>query len=87
MALLEKNPKVLIYDLQPDTAFTEDALEVIRRIRPNLPVIVLAGESRIRQGARLLELGVFYLLPKPVCADTLKTLVNSALEKAKKISL
>lgn len=83
LALLEGAGDVLIYDLGSNGTLNVSALEVIRKMRPRLPVIVLAGEDRLKRGERLLEMGIFYLLSKPVSLETLMTLVESALQKSR----
>ena len=88
LTLLEQNPGVVIYDLEPRGTLTLEALKVIRRIRPHIPVIVLADEfCAANAGSKVLELGVFYLQPKPASRETLEALVESALQKTSQKSI
>lgn len=84
LKLFEGDFDVLIYDLGAENCFGIEALKVIRKIRPHIPAIVLVGDNHRKVGSQLLDMGLFYLLPKPAPAATLKAVVASALKKSKK---
>ena len=80
--LLEDKTDILVYDIDVSKNFTIEALGVIRKMRPRLPIIVLAEADEFEKGRQILGLGIFYMLLKPVPPETIKTLIESALCKS-----
>jgi two-component system, NtrC family, response regulator AtoC len=76
---LDRNPAVAIIDLDLAELPGLSVIEILKRARPHLPVVVLAGDASIELGRRVLQLGVFYLLVKPVDPDEAQSAVESAL--------
>jgi len=87
LALFERDPQK--YDLvvsdQTMPALTGDKLvEKVRRIRPDLPVIVCTGYNAKLTPGRIDELGINKLLMKPVSRATLAESISSLLSEVKK---
>jgi two-component system, NtrC family, nitrogen regulation response regulator GlnG len=68
--------------LPDENAF--DVLPRIKKLRPNLPVIVMSAQNTIMTAIRSTELGAYDYLPKPFDINTLIQTVARALEQLKK---
>ena len=56
-------------------------VQIVKRCRPSLPVIVISDDYTVATGSRIMEQGVFYYMYKPVEMDQLGELVERALLK------
>lgn len=82
-AVTRSCPDLLLLDLSmPDLSGIE-VLEVVRRIRPSLPVIMLTAHREIEDAARALDLGAKTYITKPFEADVLVENVTSVLETSR----
>ena len=70
--------------LPDENAF--DVLPRIRKLRPNLPVIVMSAQNTIMTAIRAAELGAYDYLPKPFDINVLVQTVGRAVEQLKKTS-
>lgn len=61
-----------------------DVLPRIKKLRPNLPVIVMSAQNTIMTAIRSAELGAYDYLPKPFDINALIQTVARALEQLKK---
>ena len=68
--------------LPDENAF--DVLPRIKKLRPNLPVIVMSAQNTIMTAIRATELGAYDYLPKPFDINALIQTVARALEQAQK---
>ena len=59
-------------------------VQIVKRCRPSLPVIVISDDYTVATGSRIMEQGVFYYMYKPVEMDQLGELVERALLKRAK---
>lgn len=82
--ILEEYPDVLIYDINSRETMSLACLGVIRKMRPRIPAIVVVSETQQKQAGECLEMGIFYLLTKPISITEMRTIVESALKKQKK---
>lgn len=57
-----------------------EALQKIREIRPNLPVIVLTGSEKLEDAVRATKLGASDFLSKPIEAERLHVSIQNALK-------
>jgi two-component system NtrC family response regulator len=74
------NHDLVLLDLKmPDLAGME-ALEQIRRERPELPVIIITGYATIQTGIEAVRKGAFDYIPKPFTPEELALAVQKALE-------
>jgi DNA-binding NtrC family response regulator len=79
----KENPDVVITDyLMPGINGLEVLLE-IRKIRNNLPVILLTGFGDVGLTIKSIQMGAFDYLEKPVKSSYLKTVVRDALNSVK----
>lgn len=56
-------------------------VQIVKRCRPSLPVIVISDDYTVATGSRIMEQGVFYYMYKPVEMEQLGELVERALLK------
>ncbi len=56
-------------------------VQIVKKCRPRLPVIVISDDYTIDTGSRIMEQGVFYYMYKPVEMDKLCEVVERALMK------
>lgn len=76
---LDRNPAVAIIDLDLAELSGLAVIEILQRARPHLPLVVLAGDASMEVGRRVLEMGVFYFLVKPIDSGEAQAAVESAL--------
>jgi len=55
-------------------------IEIIKKSRPRIPLIIISSGSSREEMARVLELGIFYFIIKPINGEELKEAVESALK-------
>lgn len=74
---------LLITDVYMPDESIFDRLPQIRQRRPELPIIVISGQSTVLTAAMASDHGVYDYLPKPFDIDELADAVQRALEKKK----
>jgi two-component system nitrogen regulation response regulator GlnG len=72
---------LLITDVYMPDESIFDLLPQIRRLRPDLPVIVISAQSTVITAAQASEHGAYDYLPKPFDIDKLAETVRRALQK------
>jgi two-component system nitrogen regulation response regulator GlnG len=72
---------LLITDVYMPDESIFDMLPQIRRARPELPVIVISGQSTVLTAAMASDHGAYDYLPKPFDIDRLAEIVRRALQK------
>ncbi len=83
LTLLSEGVDLAIVDLNIGGISGLEAVEIMRRSRPKVPIIVISSDRSVETGSRVMQQGIFYYMLKPVRIDELKTVVESALEKDK----
>ena len=83
LAVVEQNVGLVIIDLSIDEPAGVKTVEILRKIRPRLPLIVLSGDRSLEAGRQVLQHGVFYYLLKPFDCDELDQIVQIALTSNK----
>lgn len=74
---LEHQVDLLILDLaQPDPS-KMDLLNIIRKTRPRLPIIVLSEDNSIETLRELAAAGVFYCALKPIIKDEITEVIQA----------
>jgi len=58
-----------------------DLLDTLRKVRPDIEVIIITGHSSIDSAVKAVKLGAFDYLPKPFTPDELRTRVDAALAR------
>jgi two-component system, NtrC family, nitrogen regulation response regulator GlnG len=59
-------------------------LQILRKCRPRVPIIVVSGDYTVATGSRIMEQGVFYYTYKPLDMGSFKEIIESALKKRAK---
>jgi DNA-binding NtrC family response regulator len=80
-ALHHKKVDLVILDLKMPGL---DGMEFLRRVRsdnPDLDVVVITGYSSVGSAVECMRLGAYDYLPKPFDAESLRLVVNRAIEK------
>ena len=85
LAVAENNICLVVLDLSVQEPSGARTFEVLRKMRPRLPVIVLSGDSSVETGRQILQLGVFYYLLKPLNLEELDQVVRLALALGKRL--
>lgn len=60
-----------------------DMLPQMKKVRPDLPIIIMSAQNTLLTAVRATERGAFDYLPKPFDLDELSTIVHNALEQSK----
>lgn len=87
LAVAEDNIRLVILDLSIQEPSGAKTVEILKKIRPRLPVIVLSGDHSIETGRQVLQHGVFYYLLKPLDAKELDQVVQTALAPGKRYAV
>ena len=85
LAVAEDNICLVVLDLSVQEPSGARTFEILRKMRPRLPVIVLSGDSSVETGRQILQLGVFYYLLKPLNLEELDQVVRLALALGKRL--
>lgn len=62
----------------------QDGIEVLKRIRriaPNIPVVIITAHGTVERAVKAVRLGAVDVLPKPVTIETLRELVGRVLRR------
>jgi two-component system nitrogen regulation response regulator NtrX len=83
-AVGEAAPDAILLDLLmpggPDGLAT---LEQLRRVAPDVPVVMMSGKATLGDAVRATKLGAFQFLEKPLTPETVLTTLRAALELAR----
>ncbi|MDZ7627475.1 MAG: sigma-54 dependent transcriptional regulator [Parvularculaceae bacterium] len=84
-ALRERLPSLVVLDvwLQNSAKDGIEILEELKKIHPELPVIIISGHGTIETAVAAIKKGAYDFVEKPFNADRLVLAVNRALEAAK----
>ncbi len=72
---------VLVTDVMMPDGDTLDILPVLKRKRPNLPIIVMSAQNTVLTAIRANETGAYEYLPKPFDLKEVLRLVHKALDR------
>ena len=81
---LEENPNVVILDVKMPGIDGHQTLNEIKKLAPQLPVIMLTGHGSIPSAEEALFSGAFDYLAKPCDIDLLTIKIKDAYEEGKK---
>jgi len=76
----EIDPDAVILDVKLPDGNGLDLLEKIRTSTPELPVIMISGNSNITEAVKALKIGAFDFLEKPLSLPKVKITVSKALQ-------
>ncbi|MDD5558171.1 response regulator [Candidatus Methylomirabilis sp.] len=79
LTVVEQNVGLVIIDLSIDESAGVKTVEILRKIRPRLPLVVVSGDRSLEAGRQVLQHGVFYYLLKPVDLEELDQIIRIAL--------
>ncbi|MFQ5562274.1 MAG: sigma-54-dependent transcriptional regulator [Parvularculaceae bacterium] len=84
-AVRERLPSLVILDvwLQGSEMDGIEVLEEIKRIHPELPVVIISGHGTVETAVAAIKKGAYDFVEKPFNADRLVLAVNRALEAAR----
>lgn len=83
LTVVEQNVGLVIIDLSIDESAGVKTIEILRKIRPRVPLVVLSGDRSLEAGRQVLQHGVFYYLLKPFDLEELDQIVQIALTSNK----
>jgi len=83
---LDQNPNIVILDIKMPGMDGHEALKAIKKIRPNLPVIMLTGHGDMPSAREALVEGAFDYLGKPCDIDLLADKIKQACQLKDKSS-
>ncbi|MCI0493744.1 response regulator, partial [candidate division KSB1 bacterium] len=76
-SMLEKEISLLILDLDQPQGPNFDSIDIIRKLRPRLPIIVLSADSSLEMLKILAQKGVFYTASKPIQAEEIEEVIQA----------
>ncbi len=83
----DKKPAVAFIDIQMPGGDGLTALEEIKRLEPDLPVIIMTAFGTLESARQAIDLGAFDYLGKPVELAQVRELLQRALHKPRKTSV
>ncbi|GEM_PF-2405861 len=83
LTVIEQNVGLVIIDLSIEESAGVKTVEILRKIRPRLPLVVLSGDRSLEAGRQVLQYGVFYYLLKPFDIEELDQVVQIAMTSNK----
>lgn len=75
--ILDKEINLLILDMDVPKTFNLDSIEIIRKIRPRLPIIVVMADTSLDALKTMVQKGVFYTAIKPVQSEDLNEVIKA----------
>jgi len=82
LAIIDDEYDVVLMDIRMPKLDGVNALRIIRRLRPDLPVIMFTGQAGQKDITESTKLGAFDCLLKPVVRDKLLATLAGALSLA-----
>lgn len=74
--ILEKDFDLLILDIDSSGGARTEMINVIKKVRPNLPLIVVTSDNSFETGKKIAENGVLLFLLKPIDMEKLEYFLN-----------
>ena len=65
LGALDEKVDLIIIDLEIKGGFGLETIDIIKKSKPTVPLVVVSGNSSIDTGREVMERGVFYYLLKP----------------------
>lgn len=84
-AIRERLPALIVLDvwLQNSTLDGIEILQEIKKVHPELPVVIISGHGTIETAVAAIKKGAYDFIEKPFNADRLVLVINRALESAR----
>ena len=80
LKVLDKDIDLAIIDMNLSGIACSKVVEIVKKSRPRIPLIIISEGNSIETTARVLEQGVFYLIIKPIKGEELRRAVDSGLK-------
>jgi DNA-binding NarL/FixJ family response regulator len=84
--IMQRRPDVLIYTLRSQQAADLAMLQLVRRLVPDLPVVLVADDCSLGTEKVVRELRPIYYAVRPVEEDELRDAVRAALDRRGRVS-
>lgn len=81
---IKENPDVVILDIKMPGIDGHEALKQIKKLKPDLPVIMLTGHGALPSAMEALATGAFDYLSKPCDIDLLASKITDAYQQKEK---
>lgn len=79
-SLLEKEITLLILDMDSPPGINFDSIDIIRKLCPRLPIVILSADSSLETLKILAQKGVFYSAIKPLQAEEIEEVISAAAQ-------
>ena len=76
LKILDFNLDLLILDIDLSGMSGLEIIPIIKKIRPNVPVIVVSSDNSFETGKKVAKFGVWLFLLKPIDIDKLECFLN-----------
>ena len=80
LKILDKDIDLAIIDEELSGMAGSKLIQIIKKSRPRIPLIIISSGKSKEELARVLEQGVFYFIIKPINGEELKEAVASGLK-------
>lgn len=80
LKILDKDIDLAIIDEDLSGMAGSKLIQIIKKSRPRIPLIIISSGKSMEELARVLEHGVFYFIIKPINGEELKEAVDSGLK-------
>ena len=80
LKILDKDIDLAIIDEDLAGLAGSKLIQIIKKSRPRIPLIIISSGNSKEELARVLEQGVFYFIIKPINGEELKEAVDSGLK-------
>jgi len=83
-SVLEKEINLLILDLDSPQGLHFDSIDIIRKLRPRLPIIVLLMDESLDVLKKLVPKGVFYTALKPIQREEIEEVIQAVIQSPRR---
>ena len=80
--IISQDTAYFILDYELDDNSNLELFNIIRKIRPRLPIIIISSDNSYKTIAKTAEMGIFYYALKPVQIEELEKVIDAAEEFA-----
>lgn len=77
LKMLQQNIDLIMIDIDASVDFNLELIDIIKRTRPRLPIVVLSSDGTIDTLRKFIQAGVFYCALKPLEADEIEKLLEA----------
>lgn len=77
LKMLQQNIDLIMIDIDASLNFNLDLVDIIKRTRPRLPIIVISKDDTVETLRNFIQAGVFYYALKPIDVDEIERLLET----------